>query len=76
MEDIVKKLAGQFVERSEALFYKGKRRDDAAVEFFLGAYVALNVTGNSELANKVGLTTAALIAPRGYTAVEQLAKGE
>lgn len=37
----VKMLALKFKERSEALGYKGKKRDDAALDYFAGAATVL-----------------------------------
>lgn len=71
-----------FVRRSQALGYKGKKRNDAAIDFLAGAIAALEALkanrGNqtvAELSNHLCAVTAMLIAPRGYAEVERMAEG-
>lgn len=77
----VKAVARAFVARSEELGFKGKKRDDLAVEFFLGAYVGAHACANGDenspagkLANNILATTSMLICTRGYSEVKRLAE--
>jgi hypothetical protein len=72
---IRKTLAKQFISRAEAQGLKGKARDRAAIEFFVGAS-ALAVAehgGNSKAWGAVS-SWAFLVSFRGYAEVEALAR--
>jgi len=66
-------LSRQCVERMEALKYKGKRRDDAVLDFFCGAAQGLSWAGNAEAAAHVGQRNYMVLAYRGYSEVLRLA---
>ena len=71
----VKKLAGLFIERCAHLGYSGKKRDQLALEFFVGASTAL--TGINHPDGQCVLNvTAMLIATRGYGEVVRLASDD
>lgn len=65
-------LAVAFVERASSLGYKGKQRDKAALDFFIGAIKLAELQGNTELYNHLGNVAALLIAIRGYSEVVRL----
>lgn len=69
-------LARQFIVRAEEQGYKGKRRDDAAVEFFLGAYSMLLLGSEDEEAARLFRWIAMLLITRGFSAVEEAAARE
>jgi len=70
-------IAKAFIERAKALGLKGKRRDDEAVAYFLGAYALATMdakrTHDDALAKHIGTVTELCVATRGYSAVERLA---
>lgn len=60
-------LAKKFKERSETLGYKGKKRDDALMDYWCGAVVlAIEQDPKGSLANYLGMIGAMLFATRGY----------
>jgi folate-dependent phosphoribosylglycinamide formyltransferase PurN len=72
---ITQRLAEQFIERVDALGYKGKRRDDAALDFFCGAASAAEALDPGLTAHLTRVVVH-LIAIRGYMAVLALAHPE
>jgi hypothetical protein len=66
-------LCQSFHARAEALGMKGKRRDDATMEFFVGASQALAIAEH-EHAPVVLRVTALLIAMRGYRYIAETVK--
>lgn len=72
---MIKTLCKAFVERAEALNLKGKKREDAAFEFLLGAHIALAAVNHPE-AEHVGTVTTFIIAIRGYSEVKRIAEAE
>lgn len=73
-QNVARLLAAAFVDRVKKTGLKGqKTRGDAALEFFVGAAVALNLAGQTEQAEAVRVALAFDIALRGYKAVEELA---
>lgn len=75
-KDATKKLAQYFIERATALGLKGKRRDDAALTYFLGAAALAEINGDGVAYNRLGTVAALLIAPQGYAAVLRIASEE
>jgi hypothetical protein len=71
MSDIIKRLASQFILRSEALDYKGKKRDAAVLDFFVGAANALDIIEHPE-AHRVK-AVCMILSVRGYAEVKLLA---
>lgn len=64
------KLAIAFIERAKELGLKGKKRDELALEFIMGAAMALQ-----NLEQPIDLTKFAwLVSIRGYSAIEDAAK--
>ena len=61
------------VQRMEALKYKGKRRDDAVLDFFCGAAQGLAWAGNAEAAAHVGQYLYMVLRIQGYSEVLSLA---
>lgn len=59
-------LARKFVDRATHLGLKGKKRDDAVLEFFCGAATALELAGRTDEANQVTCCATMLLATRGY----------
>lgn len=70
---LVKTIAERFVERSSALGLKGKKRDDAALDYFLGAAAGAELAGDVQMACQLGLVSAMIISVRGYAGVVSLA---
>lgn len=74
---MLRQLAIKWRERESALGYKGKRAENAAFEFFIGATAALQISGHPD-ADHVG-TCAALIlatAPFPLGTIDQWAKAD
>jgi hypothetical protein len=69
-------LGKAFVERASALSYKGKKRDAAAMDYFIGAAAGARLSGNEDFAERIGRWVIMLLRVRGYSEVERLAKGE
>lgn len=72
----IKFVAEKFVERANALGLKGKRRDDAALDFFCGAAIGAQAANNIPLAQQIGNVAALIVAVRGAMAVIDLTKGD
>lgn len=72
---MIKTLCKFFVERSEALNLKGKKRDEAAFEFLIGAHTALVAVGHPE-ADHVRVVTTYSIAFRGFKEVQRIAEAQ
>lgn len=70
----IRQLAGRFISRAHALSVTGKRRDDLAVEYFVGAAVGAELSGDIKLAELIARNVALVIASRGYAAIEDLAR--
>lgn len=70
----LKNIAQQYVERSKAMGDKGKRRDDLAVEFFLGVYACALVGDDPTWSDYLGFIVSCAICPRGFSEVERLSK--
>ena len=77
----VKRIAEAFVKRAIHHNLRGKRRDELAVEFFLGAVTGLKVlAGDDEkseagkLCNRILMVVELMVLPRGYAAVLELAE--
>ena len=70
----VRAICAAFVERSEALNYKGKRRDNAALDYMCGAATAAQWAGKAQepLAKHLA-TIVHLVAIRGYFELRRIA---
>ena len=66
-------LSRQCVERMDWLQLKGKRRDDAAIHFFVGSAQGLAWAAQAEAAAHVAQWTSLVLAVRGYAEVLRLA---
>lgn len=71
--ELARTLARRFIERAEELGYKGKKRDDAALDYFVGAAVLAELQGNKLLYEHLGRVALFVIAVRGYFGVKELA---
>lgn len=69
----VRTLAAKMIERATALGYKGKKADNAALDFFLGGYAIAEAFGDKELAEHISRVAVMLVAVRGMLAVRELA---
>lgn len=69
MSNLIAPLARSFISRAKAQNMKGKRRDDAAMEFFCGAIASTELTGDKDGADNLATFAAMLIAVRGYAAL-------
>lgn len=68
----VRLVAQRFVDRATELGMKGKRRDAAALEYFVGATALAEAIGDSLLYEHLGRITAFIIAIHGYAGVQRL----
>lgn len=71
--EITRKLAASFIERSEALGYKGKKRDAAAMDYFAGAGMSAELAGNQPLGNHIARVMVFIVSVRGYAGVTEIA---
>src|ERR1700720_1905170 len=69
MDTINRKLARDFMKRSEELGYFGDKRYFAAMDFWTGAAVALAHIGRQDLANEVAKFGVLAIRTQGFAAV-------
>jgi hypothetical protein len=60
-----------FQERVMALGYKGKKRDNAAVDYFVGAAQVASTLGSNIAHKAIGNFTAFAVAIHGYAAIER-----
>jgi hypothetical protein len=74
-ETMIMSLTKAFVSRSTEQGYKGKRRDDAALEFFLGAVVSARELGREDVAQHLEVFAALVLSVRGYRELELLSEG-
>lgn len=75
-QEISAKIAESFMRRSEALGLKGRKRDEFALEYFIGAAYAYLAAGMTEECNNLSAIAGLMIAPRGYHAVQELGATE
>jgi hypothetical protein len=66
-------LAKSFIERAESLGYKGRKRDEAALDYFCGAAQAARFVGNDDLYQHLVWAIFKIVSVRGYSGVKQLA---
>lgn len=66
-------LAQRFIERSQELRYKGRKRDFAALDYFCGAAVAAEVSGDEPFASHLRTICLLVVAIRGFIGVSELA---
>jgi hypothetical protein len=69
----VKQLAERFLERAKMLGYKGKKADDMALEYFVGATIAAELSGQTDFASYLTLLSAMSVSVRGVFAVREFA---
>jgi hypothetical protein len=69
-------LAKLFIERAEHLGLKGKKRDDEALSYFVGAVQGARAAGADDLAEHLGRISYLVIAVRGYFGVNEIANRE
>ena len=72
----IQKLAQRFVGRAAETRMRGKKRDEASLEFFLGAAALAEAQGDEPLCQHILKISGWMISIRGFKAVEELAKGE
>lgn len=77
-EDFSMAFALLFIQRADALGYKGVKRDNAALDFYCGAATALAATTGDTVArarsNMLEKQARMLVSVRGYIAVMELSK--
>jgi hypothetical protein len=74
MSKYAKTISARFIERADALQLRGKRRDDAALDYFVGAAAGAELAGNINLGKHLGTVALLIVSIRGYKAVEEMAK--
>jgi hypothetical protein len=67
-------IARKCIERMDELGMKGKRRDDATLDYFCGAAQGLSAAGDTRAASHVGYFVAVVLSIGGYGAVISIAK--
>lgn len=67
-----KLIAAKFIERATSLGYKGKARDNAALDFFCGAAAAQEIITGEKTTLAGALF---IVSVRGWLAVVDLEKG-
>lgn len=70
----LKLLCKDFVERAENLGYKGKKRDDAVMDYFAGAAMMAKHLGHQEVHRQIGTSLAMIFSVRGYDEVKEIAE--
>jgi hypothetical protein len=73
--DKIKTIAERFRERAAALNLKGKKRDDAALDYFVGAAVGAELAGDADLAQAIALAATLIVSVRGFIGVSDIAFG-
>lgn len=77
MTNMLLTLCRRFVERSDALGYKGVKQHNALMDYMAGAYVALDAAGAKKDADHIGAVSAMIFSTRGMTEVRvMLAKAD
>lgn len=66
-------ICKQLVERAEQMRLKGKKRDEMAMEFIVGAATALEGAGHSEDAQHLAKFASFLVSFRGFAAIKEMA---
>lgn len=69
----LKKLCMAFVQRSQSLGLRGKKRDDALIEFMVGAANALTIAGAEDDAKHVTAVLAVVFSVRGFSECMRIA---
>ena len=72
-QDIARAVASGFIERAEALGLKGKTRDKAALDYYVGAARALELAGEEKAANVIAAQATMIVCVAGYTGIVQIA---
>lgn len=67
------RICANFVSRAEYQGYKGKKRNDAGMDFIAGAVAALEAMGHDSEAKHLLMVASMIVAPRGYGEIERLA---
>jgi hypothetical protein len=76
IDTIGKAIALKFVERAATLELRGQRRDEAAVDFFCGAAIALDAAGLDVEAKTIAAVVQLMVSTEGYDGVRRMAEGE
>jgi hypothetical protein len=66
-------VAQRFIERAAALGLKGKKADSAALDYFLGAACAAELTGNEAFRRHLDIVSVMIVAVRGMFGVREIA---
>lgn len=74
-EQQIRLCAQQCVERMECLGYKGKKREDAVLDYWCGFAMGAKAAGDQEMCSNLAAIGALIIAVRGYAEVKRLAEG-
>lgn len=73
---VVQRLAQTFVSRAQQLHYRGKKRDDAMMDFFTGAVMLAETLELNDLRDHLGRILVMILSCRGYEECLRLARGE
>lgn len=73
--ETVRAIARSFIERATALNYRGKKADDAALDYFCGAIKTAELSGDMALCQALGRNAVMIVSVRGYIGVSQIANG-
>jgi hypothetical protein len=75
-ETIIRTVCKGFVERSTALGLKGKKRDDAALNYVVGATKAYQFIGRDDLVSALSMFLSFALTLHGYKAITDELKGQ
>jgi hypothetical protein len=68
----LKSLVISYKERSSSLAYRGKKKEDAAMDFMCGAAKAFELAGEAEKAQWLGRIIVFSLSLRGFSEMEKL----
>lgn len=76
MKNIGIDLSRRIVARCEAMELKGKKRDDATLNLWIGAIHGAHIAGNAEIAGYLERVAVMVICVRGFSEVKHMAAQE
>jgi hypothetical protein len=71
-DQIVFRACANWMQRADYLGYKGKKRDDAALDFFAGFATMAEVSGRDDVTKRLATWMHMILAVRGHMAVAEL----
>jgi hypothetical protein len=72
---VLKRIAVRCVARADGLGYRGKKRDDFVLDYFVGAMAGIEATqGNTEDLHLLERVSALILSIRGFAEVKRIAE--